>query len=106
MTVDEKSVDEDPNDDLAQRDLIAVLTRWQDAGAIWQVVVHSGSRATVALLRCDGGEEVERLTTAHPGTLRFLAGRSSSQDASSQDSSSPDSGGQDSSGQEGSVQAG
>ena len=88
--MDEETVDEDPNDDLAQRDLIAVLTRWQEAGAVWQVLAHSGSRATVALLRCDGGEEVERLSTAHPGTLRFLAGRSSSQD----------------SGQQGSVQAG
>ena len=81
-------MDEEPNDDdLAQRDLVAVLTRWQEAGAVWQVVAHSGSRATVALLRCDGGEEVERLSTAHPGTLRFLAGRSSSQDSSGQDES-------------------
>jgi hypothetical protein len=37
------------------------------------VVWRSADRVTVALLRCDGGEEVERLTTSHPATLRYVA---------------------------------
>jgi hypothetical protein len=72
--------DDRPGDPAAEPDLIEVLNRWQQAGAVWRVVARSRSRATIALYRCDGGEEVERLTTAHPGTLRFLAGRDSSDD--------------------------
>jgi hypothetical protein len=30
---------------------------------------------TVALLRCDAGEEVERLTSGDPAWLAYLAGR-------------------------------
>jgi hypothetical protein len=30
---------------------------------------------TIALLRCDGGEEVERLTTSDPRTLAFVGRR-------------------------------
>jgi len=67
-------------DPIAERDLIEVLTRWQEAGAVWRVVARSRSQVTIALCRCDGGEEVERLMTAHPGTVDFLAGRDSSED--------------------------
>jgi NAD(P)-dependent dehydrogenase (short-subunit alcohol dehydrogenase family) len=34
---------------------------------------------TVALLSCDGGEEVDRLTSDDPAVLQFLAGRDSSE---------------------------
>jgi hypothetical protein len=61
-------------------DLVPVLTRWQDAGGIWRVLHRSGTRVTVALCRCDGGEEVERLSTGNVTTLRFLADRSDSED--------------------------
>jgi hypothetical protein len=66
--------------DAPDRDLIEVLQRWQEAGAVWRVVARSRTRVTVALCRCDGGEEVERLTTSHPATLRFLTGRTGSED--------------------------
>jgi hypothetical protein len=61
-------------------DLVPILTRWQDAGGIWRVVARSGDEVTVALCRCDGGEEVDRLSTGDVGTLRFLANRSDSED--------------------------
>jgi hypothetical protein len=35
---------------------------------------------TVALFRCDGGEEVERFTSADPELLRFIGDRLSSAD--------------------------
>jgi hypothetical protein len=80
VTGDDRPQDPAAERDLTERDLTEVLTRWHQAGAVWRVVARSRSQATVALCRCDGGEEVERLTTAHPGTLRFLAGRDSSDD--------------------------
>jgi hypothetical protein len=63
----------------ANPDLVPALNRWQHAGGIWRVVFRSADQVTVALCRCDGGEEVERLSTGHTGTLRFLTGRSDSE---------------------------
>jgi hypothetical protein len=57
------------------RDLVETLLRWEESGAVWQVVARTPSRVTVALLRCDGGEEVERLATTDPATLAFVAER-------------------------------
>ena len=54
---------------------VAVLQRWQDAGAYWRVVSRRGGQVTVALYRCDGGEEVERFTSADPQLLAFLGDR-------------------------------
>ena len=42
-------------------DRVAELQRWQDSGAVWEVISRKGGRVTVALLRCDGGEEVADL---------------------------------------------
>jgi len=61
-------------------DPIAVLRRWQDAGARWEVIARHPGSVTVGLYRCDGGEEVDRLTSADPGLLEFLGGRESSDD--------------------------
>ena len=60
---------------------VEVLTRWERAGGTWHVVAHSSSAATVTLCRCDGGEEVDRLTSTDPRLLAFLGSRSSSDDA-------------------------
>ena len=56
-------------------DRVAELQRWQDSGAVWEVISRKAGGVTVALLRCDGGEEVERLTTTNPATLAFVASR-------------------------------
>jgi hypothetical protein len=55
------------------RDYVAELVRWQDAGATWQVVARTNHGVTVALLRCDGGEEVDRFTSDDPRLLKFVA---------------------------------
>ncbi|MEV0668165.1 hypothetical protein ACIBI3_08450 [Actinomadura luteofluorescens] len=62
------------------RDLVAVLRRWEDCGAVWRVLAQGPSGVTVALCQCDGGQEVERFTSTDPGLLAFLAGRSSSEE--------------------------
>ena len=54
-------------------DLRPVLRRWEDAGGTWQLVARSATSVTVALCRCDGGEEVDRLTSSHPASVRQLA---------------------------------
>jgi hypothetical protein len=59
---------------------VAALQRWAELGAVWRVVGQGRDGVTVALCRCDGGEEVERLTSADPALLTYLAGRSSSED--------------------------
>lgn len=61
-------------------DLVASLRRWQDSGALWRVVARGEGRVTVGLFTCDGGEEVQRLTTVDPEVLAFLCGRDSSED--------------------------
>jgi hypothetical protein len=62
------------------RDRVAELQRWQDAGAAWQVVSRTAATLTVALLRCDGGEEVERFSSSDPRLLDFVGGRWSSEE--------------------------
>jgi hypothetical protein len=59
---------------------LARLLRWEDAGGSWRVQGLTASVASVALCRCDGGEEQERLTSADPELLAYLAGRTSSED--------------------------
>ena len=56
----------------------AVLQRWEDRGAHWAVIARRNGAITVGLYRCDGGEEVDRLTSADPALAGFLAGRESS----------------------------
>jgi hypothetical protein len=60
------------------RDLVAELQRWHDTGAMWQVVSRTAPGVTVALLRCDGGEEVDRFSSDDPRLLDFIGDRISS----------------------------
>ena len=59
-------------------DRVAELQRWEDSGAIWSIVSRKQDRVTVALLRCDGGEEVDRFTSADPRLLDYIGERFSS----------------------------
>jgi hypothetical protein len=59
-------------------DRAAELQRWQDSGAVWEVVSRKNGGVTVALLRCDGGEEVDRFTSDDPRLLAFIGDRRSS----------------------------
>ncbi len=59
-------------------DRVAELQRWEDSGAIWSIVSRKQDRVTVALLRCDGGEEVDRFTSDDPRLLDYIGPRLSS----------------------------
>lgn len=61
-------------------DRVAELQRWEDAGALWRVIARSADSVTVALLRCDGGEEAARFTSDDARLLAFLGDRVSSED--------------------------
>jgi hypothetical protein len=61
-------------------DVVEVLRRWEDAGAYRRVISRRGGAVTVGLYRCDGGEEVDRFTSADSDLLRFLGRRQSSID--------------------------
>jgi hypothetical protein len=56
-------------------DHVAVLRRWEDAGAVWRVLSQRGDAVTIGLFRCDGGEEVDRFTSTHPALLKFVEER-------------------------------
>jgi hypothetical protein len=59
-------------------DRAAELQRWEDAGAVWEVISRKGNGVTIALLRCDGGEEVDRFTSDDPRLVDFVGDRRSS----------------------------
>jgi hypothetical protein len=61
-------------------DRVAELQRWEDSGAVWSVVSRRSGRVTVALLRCDGGEEVDRFTSDDPRLLGYIGERFNSTD--------------------------
>lgn len=61
-------------------DRVAELQRWEDSGAVWSVVSRRNDRLTVALLRCDGGEEVDRFTSDDARLIDYIGERYSSTD--------------------------
>jgi hypothetical protein len=58
---------------------VTVLQRWEAAGAVWRVASRSTAGVTVALCRCDGGEEVGRFSSHDPELIAFLGSRLSSE---------------------------
>ena len=55
------------------------LQRWEDFGGVWRVLASHDQAATVSMCRCDGGEEVQRLTTEDPDLVSWLAAHPSSE---------------------------
>lgn len=55
------------------------LERWQDFGGVWRLVVADQHVATVSMCRCDGGEEVQRLTTRDADLVAWLVEHPSSE---------------------------
>jgi hypothetical protein len=53
-------------------DPVEVLRRWEDFGAVWQVVARTPKRLTISLRRCDAGEEVSRLVSDDPALREYV----------------------------------
>ncbi|HWF42280.1 MAG TPA: hypothetical protein VN683_09370 [Acidothermaceae bacterium] len=58
---------------------IEVLERWQNFGGTWRVVARAQGWVTLSLCRCDGGEELQRLTSTKPELLEWLGERTSNE---------------------------
>ena len=60
-------------------DPAAALRRWEASGAVWRVVGRAtrpgGAAVTIALLTCDGGEQVGELRCSEDAVRDVLAGR-------------------------------
>ena len=57
------------------------LLRWEDAGGTWRVTARRAETVTVALCRCDGGEEVDRFTSSEPVVLHHVGDRETSEES-------------------------
>lgn len=64
----------------AEADPTGALRRWEASGAVWRVVQRSGGEVAVALLTCDGGEQVGLLRCEEDAVRGFLAGRDTNAD--------------------------
>jgi hypothetical protein len=64
---------EDSND-------LAALRRWEAGGANWRVLGRSAAGLDIALLTCDAGEQVGRLTSTEPDVLSYVGDRNSNED--------------------------
>ena len=49
------------------------LLRWQEAGGVWRLLVTAGPETTVLLLSCDGGSEMDRVTSDDPAFVAFVS---------------------------------
>ena len=54
---------------------LARLQRWEASGGHWRVLPGRRGQVVVALERCDGGEEIDRLVSDDPDLRDYLAGR-------------------------------
>lgn len=54
---------------------VASLLRWEEHGALWRVAARTATAVTVSMRTCDGGTEVDRLTSSDPERLAFVDGR-------------------------------
>jgi hypothetical protein len=57
------------------------LLRWEEAGGTWQVLARRRGSVTVAMCRCDGGEEVDRFVSDDADLLAHLGDRERSDPA-------------------------
>lgn len=62
-------IDGGPTPDLAR------LLRWEDSGGGWRVAAVGNGSLTLSLVTCDGGEEMEVLTSTEPAVLDHVGER-------------------------------
>ena len=51
------------------------LRRWEDSGAVWQVLSRTPDGVLIALLTCDAGEEVGRISSDDEALLQYVRHR-------------------------------
>jgi hypothetical protein len=63
-----------------QPDPVDLLLRWEEFGGTWRVITADAATMTISLCRCDGGEEIERLSSPDPALRAFVGTRQASTD--------------------------
>ena len=53
------------------------LRRWEIFGGHWRIRDRTKTHLALALLTCDGGEEVDRLETDDPALIAYVGTRNS-----------------------------
>lgn len=61
-------------------DDLDALRRWETGGAVWRVVAREAGLLDVALLTCDGGEQVGRIVSAEEDVASYVGERARSDD--------------------------
>jgi hypothetical protein len=51
---------------------LARLIRWTTAGGGWRVSARTATSLTVALVTCDGGEEMDRIVSSDPELIAHV----------------------------------
>lgn len=59
---------------------VEVLRRWEDSGATWRVVSRADDRLRISLRTCTGDEEMDRIDSADPDLIAYVAGRTTPED--------------------------
>lgn len=72
---DRDSPDDSPDDTPDESPDLARLLRWEDSGGGWRVAAVGTGSLTLALVTCDGGEEMGVLTTTDPAVLDHVGDR-------------------------------
>jgi hypothetical protein len=60
---------------VSAEDPVVVLERWETFGGTWRVVARAETGVTISMRRCDGGEQVQELTSRDPHLLAWLGER-------------------------------
>ena len=64
---------------MSTEDPVETVRRWERSGGHWRVVLDDGSRLTLSLVTCDGGEEMARVESGDPALRHHVDGRTASE---------------------------
>jgi len=56
------------------------LLRWEQSGAHWRVLARTATSVELALLTCDGGEEMDRWASGDADLLAYVGSRTTDAD--------------------------
>jgi hypothetical protein len=59
----------------APDDPLGRLRRWEASGGHWRVLARTRDRVDLALLSCDAGEEMDRLSSTDPALRGYVGDR-------------------------------
>jgi uncharacterized protein len=76
--------------DAAESDGLGRLRRWEQSGAVWQVLRRTADGVEIALLTCDAGEQVGRVRSAEADLIAWIGDRERSDEPAPAGTAEPD----------------